>query len=93
MYSFLILGFIKGAGEVGGNSDPDRLVSQLVRRRLDRRSLEYAVKTVGTTKKALMAEINAARIGGETPGSSRSGSTPSSAGLWATARCGSPAPR
>lgn len=65
IFVFLILGFLKGAGEVAGKADAGSLLTMTKRGSLGSRSIEYAALTVGTTKKALQAEIDAAVANGE----------------------------
>lgn len=65
MFPFLIAGFLKGVGNVLTEGDPEDLLTGKKRKEFDSKSLDYAAKTVGTTKEALKQEIDEAVKNGE----------------------------
>jgi SPP1 gp7 family putative phage head morphogenesis protein len=65
MFPFLILGFLKGAGDVAGRGDAEQLLTPAKRDLYFGKSLDYAAKTVGTTRKMLQEQITEAIDNGE----------------------------
>lgn len=65
MFPFLILAFLKGAGNTLTQGDPQSLFTPLKRQGYEGKSLGYAALTVGTTKKALKKQIDEAIQEGE----------------------------